>query len=67
MTQCGKTVTVYWIFMSFASDYDGKKNGMPKLESGFMMSACQASREPWAVRLVALLLPQQQQGAAELL
>ena len=54
-------------FMSFASNYDGKKNVMLKLESGTMKFGCQAYIEPWAVRLVAVSLPQQQQRAAELL
>lgn len=66
MTQCGKTVTVHWIFTSFASNYDGK-NVMLKFKSGFVKFGCQANRELWAVRLVAVSLPQQQQRAAELL
>lgn len=48
--------------MSFASNYGGKKkkNAMIKLQSGFMKSGCQANKELWAVRLVAVSLPQQQ-------
>ena len=68
MTQSGKTVTVHWIYIRLASNYDGKKNVMPRLESGFTKFGYQANEEPWAARLVAVALPQQQQqGAAELL
>lgn len=60
---CGKTVTVLCIFMSFASDYNCKVT--VKLESGLMKSGCQADTKPWAVRHVAVSLPQQQQWTAE--
>lgn len=72
MTQCGKTVTVPWIFLwalHLIMIVKKKKNVMAELESGFMKFGCQAKREePWAVRLVAVSFPQQQrQRAAELL
>lgn len=69
MTQCQKTVTVHWAFMSFASNYGGLKKVMLKSQSGFMRFSCQAAHrgEPWAARLVVVSLPQQHKRAAELL
>lgn len=67
MTQCGKKLSQFTGFLwALHLIMMAKKNVMLKLESGFMKFGREANRGPWAVRLVAVSLPQQQQRAAEL-
>lgn len=47
--------------MSFPFNPDSLQKVMIKLQSEFMTFGCQAEREDCAVRVVAVLLPQQQQ------